>query len=397
MQKNTKKILLTGGGTGGSVAPLLAVVDELRMKEAELLRLQSNRRSSASNAFFWLGAKNGPEKRMVKDAGIKFKPIFSGKFRRYFSLRNFIDPIFIFVGFFQAFFIILKWRPNLVMSAGSFVSVPVVWAAWLLRVPILIHQQDARPGLANKLMARFARIITVTFKKSLSDYGEKAVWTGNLIRQSLTDDPAMSLRSNVAGRRPRNIAQLKRGRQTTNDKFKLSKNLPVVLIIGGGTGALAINQLVEQSLDELIEFCQIIHITGKSKVPNYIPQYSAGINYKFFEFLNAGQMAQAYAAADVAVSRCGMGVLTELSYLAKPAILIPIPNSHQEENAEIFKEKKAAIVLDQKELTAGKLADNIKKLLDDKMLRDKLSNNISRVIKRGANKKIAEIINKIVS
>jgi len=361
MQKDIKKILLTGGGTGGSVAPLLAVVDELRVMSYKLCD------------FFWLGTKHGPEHEMVAREDIKFKAIFSGKLRRYFSWRNFIDPFFIIFGFFQSLFILLKWRPALVMSAGSFVSVPAVWAAWLLRVPVLIHQQDVKPGLANKLMAPFARTITVTFAKSLEDYGGKAVWTGNPVRQSLTESR----------------------KQKAESRFNLKNDLPVVLIIGGGTGSLAINKLIEQSVVELTKFCQIIHLTGKNKkVP--IPSEEIGALYQQFEFFNAEQMAQAYAVADIVISRCGMGVLTELSYLGKPAILIPIPDSHQEENAKIFKEKQAAIVLQQKELTAEKLVANIKKLLDDKMLRNMLSSNIGQVIKRGANEKIARIAERIM-
>ncbi len=352
--KKRVKILLTGGGTGGSVAPLLAVAEELRITN-----------------FLWLGTKHGPEREMVEKEDIKFKAIANGKFRRYFRWRNFIDLFFILLGFLQSFFIILKWRPDLVMSAGSFTSVPAVWAAWLLRVPILIHQQDARPGLANKLMAPFAKVITVAFEKSLADYGKKAVWTGNPVRRSLTT---------------------RNKEQGARNSFNLKNDLPVVLVIGGGTGAMAINELINKALPELTRFCQIIHIAGRNKkqeTRNKKP------NYKNYDFLNSEQMAEAYVAADVVVSRCGMGVLTELSYLGKPAILIPMPDSHQEENAAIFAKKKAAIVLNQEELTPEKLADNIKKLLNDEMLSGKLSGNIKEVIKRGANEEIVKIVEHI--
>ncbi|MCK4553917.1 UDP-N-acetylglucosamine--N-acetylmuramyl-(pentapeptide) pyrophosphoryl-undecaprenol N-acetylglucosamine transferase [Candidatus Parcubacteria bacterium] len=367
--KKNVKILLTGGGTGGSVAPLLAVVEELCEKGAK-----PPIGGLAPCDFLWLGTKCGHEKQMVENARIKFKPIFSGKFRRYFSLRNFIDPFFILAGFFQAFFIILKWKPDLVMSAGSFVSVPVVWAAWLLRVPVLIHQQDARPGLANKLMAPFASVITVTFEKSLKDYGKKAIWIGNFIRNEFIN--------------------YKINKREARQKLNLNNEKPAVLIIGGGTGAVVINKLVEQSLNELIKFCQIIHITGKGKGGLNIANKCK--NYHPFEFMHIDGLIKAFTASDAVISRCGMGVLTELSYLAKPAILISMPDSHQEENAEIFKEKGAAIVLDQKKLTGEILVDNIRKLLGDKILRDKLSENISHVIKRGANEEIREIINDIL-
>ena len=262
------------------------------------------------------------------------------------------------------------------ITAGSFVSVPAVWAAWLSRVPILVHQQDARPGLANKLMAPFARVVTVTFEESLKEFGKKAVWTGNPARRSL---------------------------EIKNQKSKIKNqgDLPVVLVVGGGTGARAINELARKSLDELTKFCRIIHITGKNKNKGASLNPPAGGGgkggYISFEFLNINQMAEAYAAADIVVSRAGMGVLTELSYLGKPAILIPMPDSHQEDNAEIFKKKNAAIVLNQKELAAGQFVGEIKKLLEDKSLREKLGENIGKIIKKGAGERIGEIIKQAIS
>lgn len=367
--KNVNKILLTGGGTGGSVSPLLAIVNQL--KNTPFMK-----GGGGGFDFLFIGSKNGPEKEMVEKEGIGFKAISSGKLRRYFSVKNILDLFFIIVGFFESIFIILKWKPDLIISAGSFVSVPVIWAGWILRVPILIHQQDVRAGLANKLMAPFAKVITVTFEESLRDYGEKAVWTGNPTRQLTINNYQLS------------INEIKK-------KFELHNDLPVVLVIGGGTGAMAINELVWESLDELTKFCRIIHITGKGKNKEQEAKNKEH-NYKSFEFLNAEQMAEAYAAADIVVSRAGMGVLTELSYLGKSTILIPIPDSHQEDNAKIFKNKDAAIVLSQKGLDSKVFTENIKKLLDNKDLRDKLGENIKDAVKSGADQKIAEIISKII-
>ena len=386
-EKNVNRILLTGGGTGGSVSPLLALAEALKKipptpfnKGGATEKPPLVKGAKGDFDFLFVGTKVGPEKKMVEEKGTKFKTICSGKFRRYISLRNLIDPFFILIGFFQSIAILLVWRPKLVISAGSFVSVPVIWVAWILRVPVLIHQQDARPGLANKLMAKFAKTITVTFEESLKYYGKKAIWTGNPARRSLeiTNDKL----------------------QMTN-KFGFKNNLPVVLIMGGGTGAMAINELVWKSLGELIKFCQIIHVTGKGKNKgDPISKSEIGSprshNYSSFEFLDAKQMAEAYASADIVVSRCGLGTLTELSYLGKPSIIIPMPDSHQEENAKIFKEKEAAIVLNQKKLTPEILTDNIKKLLDDDVLRSMLRNNIQKVMKRGANEKIINIIHEIL-
>jgi UDP-N-acetylglucosamine--N-acetylmuramyl-(pentapeptide) pyrophosphoryl-undecaprenol N-acetylglucosamine transferase len=365
-KNNVKRILLTGGGTGGSVSPLLAIVNQLKIKNYQL-----------KIDYLFIGSWKGIEREMVNAENIKFKSIFCGKFRRYFSWRNFTDPFLILIGFFQALAVQLVWRPDIVISAGSFVSVPVVWAAWILRVPVLIHQQDVRPGLANKLMAPFARVVTVTFKESLKHYGKKAIWTGNMVRNEIRNLKF-------------EIGELKK-------KFGLKENMPVVLALGGGTGAMAINELVRKGLDELTKFCQIIHITGKNKSGSTaLKAVEPLMAYRSFEFLNAEQMAYAYAVADIVVSRCGMGVLTELSYLGKPSILIPIPDSHQEDNAKIFKEKDAAIVLDQKELTPQILVENIKNLINNKEKQNKISGNIQKVIKKGANEKIIKIIQNIL-
>ncbi|MEK7166897.1 MAG: undecaprenyldiphospho-muramoylpentapeptide beta-N-acetylglucosaminyltransferase [Patescibacteria group bacterium] len=354
--KKKYKILLTGGGTMGSVSPLLAIAEEIK-KQNEI-------------EFLWIGTKNGPEKKVIENYKIPFKAICSGKLRRYFDWQNFIDIFKIKIGFWQSFFILLKWRPDIAISAGSFVSVPVIWAAWFLRVKILIHQQDIRAGLANKLMAPFAKVITVTFENSLADYGKKAIWTGNPVRkltsQFLIDD--------------------------LNKKYNLQKNLPAVLVIGGGTGAMDINKLVEQSLSELTKFCQIIHAAGKNKTTlNDKPQIA---NYFKFEFLDADQIAEIYTLTDIAISRCGLGILSELSYIGKPVILIPLPDSHQEENAKIFKH--AAIILEQKNLTAEKFVNELKNLINNKELQKTLSQNIKQVMKQGANETIAKIIKNII-
>ncbi|MEK7098053.1 MAG: glycosyltransferase, partial [Patescibacteria group bacterium] len=202
-------------------------------------------------------------------------------------------------------------------------------------------------------MAPFAKIITVTFEKSIIDYGKKAVWTGNPVRRSLK------------------IINYKL--QITN-YFDLNNDIPTILILGGGTGAVAINKLVEDSLDGLTEFCQVIHVAGRGKMPDNIENK----NYQVFGFLNAEQLGEAYAVSDIVVSRGGMGTLTELSYLGKPAIIIPMPDSHQEDNAEIFKEKEAAIVLDQKKIDSDMFLGEIRKLLGDNDLQKKLRENIGR-------------------
>jgi UDP-N-acetylglucosamine--N-acetylmuramyl-(pentapeptide) pyrophosphoryl-undecaprenol N-acetylglucosamine transferase len=325
--------------------------------------------------FLWLGTKYGPEKQMVEQAGIKFKAITGGKWRRYFSLKNLFDIFKIKIAFWQSFFILLKWRPDLAISAGSFVSVPAVWAAWLLGAKVLVHQQDIRPGLANRLMTPLAKVVTATFEESLKIYGKKAVWIGNPTRRSLKIPNPKSQIPNI------------------------NENLPIVLIVGGGTGAMAINKIVEENLGELIKFCQIIHVTGKDKGarashPNSLLGKERG--YYAYEFLDVERMAEALGLADAVVTRAGMSFLTELSYLGKPSIIIPLPDSHQEANAEFFKSKKAAIVIDQKSLTAASLTHMIKDLLSDEKMRGQLAINMGNAMKQGASQEIAKIIYKII-
>jgi len=353
--KNVNRILLTGGGSGGSVSPLLAVYNEL--KEAY--------------DFLWVGTDFGPERGMVEKEGMDFKDISSGKLRRYFSFDNFFDIFRIIFAFFQSVYIIFKWKPGLVMTAGSFVSVPLVWAAWVLRVKIIIHQQDVRPGLANKLTSPFADIVTVTFEKSLVDYGKKSVLTGN---------PARELRVE------KDILEIKRS-------WNLKEDLPVLFVMGGGTGAMDINNLVKLSLDKLTEFCQIIHITGKDKEVDV----KKNEDYHVFEFLDKNEMAEAYAVSDCIVSRAGMGSLTEIAYLEKPSILIPMPDSHQEENALVFGECEAAVVLAQKQLNEDNFTKEIFDVITDKEKQDKLKVNLRKVMKNEAVKNVVEAVKNTIN
>ncbi|MCD4694527.1 undecaprenyldiphospho-muramoylpentapeptide beta-N-acetylglucosaminyltransferase [bacterium] len=351
MSKN-KTIFLTGGGSGGPVVPLLSIRKIILKKHHNI-------------DFVWIGTKTGVEREMVEKEGIVFKAISSGRFRRYFSFKNFTDIFKIFFGCLESFFILLRNRPSLVISAGGFVSVGVAWSAWILRIPVLIHQQDIRPGLANKLMAPFARVVTTTFKKSLEDYGRKAIWTGNPIQESVN-----------------NVSK--------ENYFEIKEGLPIILVVGGGTGAEAINELIENNIGEITKFAQIIHITGKGKRSREVYK-----NYSSFEFLDHDYILEALEKSELVISRAGLGFLTELSYFGKPAILIPIPDSHQEDNAYIFKEKNAAIVLNQKELTSDNFLSGIRNMLEDENLRRELSNNIKKVIKIG-NDNLVDVIEELI-
>jgi UDP-N-acetylglucosamine--N-acetylmuramyl-(pentapeptide) pyrophosphoryl-undecaprenol N-acetylglucosamine transferase len=377
------RILLAGGGTMGSVSPLLVIAEELEAK-CQMSDSLSGAEQGIKYQMLWIGTKRGPEKKVVEKYQIPFQPIFSGKLRRYFDWRNFIDPIFIFLGLIQSFFVLLKFKPNIILAAGSFVSLPVVWAGWLLRIPSLIHQQDIRPSLTNKLTAPFAKRITVTFEKSLRDFSSfarnnkknKVIWTGNPIRKKL---------------------QITNYKLQINSKklFNLEENLPTILVIGGGTGALGLNNIILAALPELTKFCQIIHLTGGKNKSGIRNQESWDERYHEYNFLT-DKMKDAYAVADLVICRAGIGTLTELAALGKPAILVPIPNSHQEENAKFFEENKAAISTAQKKLTPEKLVNLVKETLDNKEKLKNLKENIQKLSKPNAAEKIVKEIFDII-
>ncbi|MFA5753793.1 MAG: glycosyltransferase [Patescibacteria group bacterium] len=358
-----KKIMFTGGGTGGSVTPLLAVSQEL-WKDKEDLEL------------VFVGSQNGPEREMVAnfsstDKNLRFISLVAGKWRRYLSWQNFSDIFKVIAAFFKSLDLLRHEAPDLVVSAGSFISVPLVWAAAAKKIPVLIHQQDARPGLANRLMAPGARVITVNFEKSLLDYGPRAVCIGNPMIISDLEDP-------------------EKVKRRVQEEYRLDRHRPLILLVGGSLGAKSLNDLLWASRSALSDY-QIINLSGVGKNPvktgETIPDY-----YRILESLPHKNTKELISAADLVISRAGLGILTELSLFNKPAIIIPIPRSHQEDNAAVFARAEAAVVLDQKKTTPDSLAQAIRKILDVPGEKEKLANRIGHVIKRGAAASLAGII-----
>jgi len=356
------KILLVGGGSGGPVAPLLAVAAEIKKQQPQA-------------KFLLVGTNDGPEKGMAEAAKIAFEHIQAGKLRRYFSWQNFAAPFLTIVGFFQARKILKSFRPDVVFGAGSFVQVPLVYAAWLQKIPVVLHQQDVVPSLANKLCQFCAAKITVTFEMSVNSFtsglgvfykkkgAEKIIHTGNPFRQELAQG------SKVAGM----------------NYFNLHQDLPVLLVLGGGTGAKFINDLIVGCLPELSKSFQVIHATGRNK--------SGGVNaanYHAYEFIN--NMADAYAVADIVLCRAGLSTITELSNLQKLSIIIPMPDSHQEINGLLLHRLGAALVLRQDKVKAENFPSLLRKVLFAGDMQKHLKENIAGIMPRGSAEKIAHII-----
>jgi len=352
------KILFSGGGTAGSVIPLLTLYSKLK--------------ESRNNVEgFFIGTRKGdPEQKLLRGYGMKYFSIFGGKIRRYLDIRNATDLFLIGIGFFQSLYILASNNINIVVAAGGYISVPVIYAAWLLRKKILIHQQDIRPSLSNKITALLAHRITVTFEKSLQDFPrDKTIWTGNPSRPDIHHG----------------------SKSYTYKNFKLEQDTPLLLVVGGGTGALGLNTIVNQSLSELINICQIIHLTGAGK-------HVTGIEsprYHQYEFLTE-DMKDVLTAADLVVSRAGLSALTEFSLLGKPIILVPMYKSHQEDNADYFALKGAAHVIKQQNLSPGILVNKVNELLTDNNARSELSKKISTMIKPNATENIIQEITKLL-
>ncbi len=350
------RVLLAGGGSGGSSAPVLAVAQELRRRRP--------------CEFLYVGTASGPERELVSKLGIPFRQVETGKLRRYWSIQNLLDIFRIPVGLAQSLGLVVAFRPDVAFAAGGFAAVPPLLAASLLRVPTLIHQQDVEPGLANRILAPFATAITVTFPESMAHFSrKKAIVTGNPVREEI-----------VTGNRGEGLRL-----------FGLRDDLPVVLATGGGTGAVGLNRLVAGAMPFLSGKCQILHVTGRGK---QVEVPDPGERYRQVEFLAEG-MGHALAATDLVISRAGLSTLTELAALGKASILIPMPDSHQNANADVFMRGGAAVVLQQRDLSGEKLAFEVLRLLGDDERRRTLGSRARTLIPPGAERRIADRLERI--
>ncbi|MFZ2681906.1 MAG: glycosyltransferase [Patescibacteria group bacterium] len=342
-------VLMTGGGTLGPVTPLLAVVTEWRKRDPDV-------------KVSWIGTQTGPERVLVEGAKINFESIVAPKLDRTRWWTVPLVPLLLVISCFQAYRMLNKLQPDIVMSAGAYVSVPVAWMARVKGIPVWVHQLDVIPGLANRLMARVATKISVTWTESLSSF------------------PAN--KTEVVGAMARKF--VKAGdQQIARERYGFAADKPTVLVMGGGTGAASVNSLMLTIAPELVRTANVLHLTGRGKLLGALTELDA--NYVAVEFLHEG-MADAYAVADVVVARAGMGTIAELAALGKPTILLPILDSHQEANARAVVERQAAELVGF--LTPQTLLQAIVKLLQDKPRQLELSHNIRGIFALNADERI---------
>ena len=310
-----KKIVLTGGGTLGHVTPHLALIPRLR---------------EAGYEIHYIGTENGmeaPKMRAVE--GVTYHAVKSGKLRRYFSWQNFTDPFRVIAGAFQSARLMGKIRPDVVFSKGGFVAVPVVFGAWLHRIPVLCHESDLTPGLANKLCKPFARRFATTFPECAAALGKKAEMTGTPLRREL-----------FSGSREEGLR-----------KAGLDGEKPVLLMMGGSSGAQSVNACLRAALDGLGADFDVLHVCGKG---NLDPALDGRKGYTQVEFLDA-DLPDMLAAADIVLSRAGANALCEFQALGRPMLLIPYPKGasrgDQILNARSLEKRGLCRVLMQEDMT----------------------------------------------
>ena len=323
-----KRIVLTGGGTAGHVTPNIALLPRLREADFEI---------------FYIGSHDGIEKKLIQSQNIPYYGISSGKLRRYFDLKNFTDPFRVIKGFSEASSLMKQLKPDVVFSKGGFVSVPVVMAAKRYHIPVICHESDLTPGLANKLSMPSATKVCCNFPETLQYLPKgKAVLTGCPIRKELMEGS-------------RTAALTMTG--FTPDK-------PVLMVMGGSLGAVAVNQAVRNALPELLEHWQIVHLCGKGKTDESLNGTKGYVQYEYIH----KELADLFALCDIVVSRAGANAICELLALRKPTLLIPLSakasRGDQILNARSFERQGFSMVLEEEQITKNTFLDAVSELAD---------------------------------
>ncbi|TDL34826.1 undecaprenyldiphospho-muramoylpentapeptide beta-N-acetylglucosaminyltransferase [Jeotgalibacillus sp. S-D1] len=324
----TKRVLFTGGGSAGHVSVNVALIPRFKEK---------------GWTISYIGSHNGIEKEMITKQfpAVPYHGIASGKLRRYFSMKNFTDPFRVLAGVMQAFRVIKKEKPDVIFSKGGFVSVPVLLAAKMAKVPAVIHESDVTPGLANKLAIPFATKIYTTFKETLQFMpADRSTCAGAIIREDL-----------FSGSRAK-------GEELT----ELHASKPVLMVMGGSLGAQGINKIVRDSLDQLLEHFSIIHLCGKG---NLLQKPREG--YVQYEFVT-DELPHLLEITDLVVSRAGSNSIFEFLALKKPMLLIPLPRESsrgdQILNANSFVQHGFALKLEEEHLTQECFITTVRQLRD---------------------------------
>lgn len=325
-----KHIVLTGGGTAGHVTPNIAMIPELQKRGFQIS---------------YIGSYNGIEKKLIEEMGIPYYGISSGKLRRYFDIKNFTDPFRVIKGFGEARKLLKLLKPDVVFSKGGFVTVPVVTAAKHRKIPAIIHESDMTPGLANKLCIPSAVKVCCNFPETVDKLpADKAVLTGTPIRQEL----------------------LKGDKERALRFTGLNSDKPVLMVVGGSLGAVAVNKAIRDILPQLLKDFYVIHLCGKGKLDESFTGTEGYLQYEYIQ----EELADLFALSDVVISRAGANAICEISALKKPNLLIPLSanasRGDQILNARSFERLGYSKVMEEEEITNDSLLNAIHEVYDNR-------------------------------
>jgi len=369
------RILFTGGGTGGHVYPIISIAREIR-------RIYPG---SEKVELFYAGAKNEFASILLSQENLKVKTLSSGKIRRYFSFKNITDILFkIPWGVLQAFFYLWRVKPEVIFSKGGHGSFPITFWAKFFNIPVYIHESDIVPGWANRIAAKNAEKIFVSFEKTEYFSLDRVIVTGNPIRREI----------------------LEGSEQGAKETFDLTMEKPIILFMGGSQGAQKINDFVLIILNNLLEDFEVIHQCGSGNFKQVKREAGVIIKndlikyYHVHDFLKETKLKHALKIADIVVSRAGSGSVFELAATGKPSILVPLPSAaanHQSKNAYAYSNKGACLIIEQQNLKPNFFLEKLNQLFSNPEKREQMSQKAIEFSKPQAAKKIArQILEEII-
>ena len=354
------RIVLSGGGTAGHVYPALALLDAWVGPPPEV---------------HWIGSTGGMEESIVTGRGLRFTRVRAAAIRDRSPRQSIVNLVVLAVGFAQALAALRRLRPDVVLTTGGYVTVPVAYAAAVLRIPVVVFLPDIRPGLAVRAQARVATSIAVAFAAAAAHLPpDRTIETGYPLRPTLLDAE----------------------RATARHRLGLNTDLPVVLVYGGSRGARALNEGIAGRLDDILQHCQVLHVSGTLDEPAMqeraaeLPDYLMA-RYRLFGFIG-DQLVDALVAADLAVARAGASTLAELPAVGLPAILVPGPFSDQDANAAWLAERGGGMVMSNDEVVGGGLPDALLSLIRDPDRLTDMRNASARLGRRDASQRLQRVV-----
>ncbi|MGB0777117.1 MAG: undecaprenyldiphospho-muramoylpentapeptide beta-N-acetylglucosaminyltransferase [Flavobacteriaceae bacterium] len=357
-----KKAIISGGGTGGHIYPAIAIADEIKRRYPDV-------------EILFVGASDRMEMQKVPAAGYKIKGLWIAGLQRSFSAKNLLFPVKLLFSLIKAYFIVLKFKPDIAVGTGGYASGPTLFVANKRKIPTLIQEQNSYPGITNKLLGRTVEKIAVAYDNMQRFFPEaKIIKTGNPVRSDLLN--------------------LKSPQESDYLSFRMKSDKPILLVLGGSLGARSINQLIDTNLNWILQQgIQVLWQTGAYYFDQYKIRSCEGV--EVMAYIN--DMPKVYSMADYIISRAGASSVSELCLVAKPTLFIPSPNvaeDHQTKNAQSVVEKNAAIMLSEKEINS--FQEKFNAWIGDKQQSEQMSIELKNLALPNATVEIVDQIEKLL-